>query len=166
MSFILGYFYTAGDICPVPILNTVHVFFTSACPCILWTSLHPIPPSQQSPKGACLPMQHFGKQLWGAAWGKGHFYNIVPSITSPFLFSSWGTNLSNVHVSCSWTNSFLSLRCRNFSFLTLHKVGSKTFTKWCLELKLLRLRCSTLGQQFCAVLKYCSVSFRKEEWYI
>lgn len=116
-----------------------HLCITSACPCILWTPLQPIPPASNLQREHACPHRLWKTQVWAAAWGKDCFYNTVPSMGSPFLFSSWVQNLSNVHVICSWTNSFLSLHCRNFNFLPFHIFGSKTFTKWYLELKLLSL---------------------------
>lgn len=89
-SFILGYFYTAGDICPVSILNMVHIFVLLQHAPVF--SEHPCSQSHQPAisKGSRLAhTAHWKTQLWAAAWGKGHFYNTVPSITSPFLFSSW-----------------------------------------------------------------------------
>lgn len=132
--------YTPVDICPVSAWNVVHIFVLLQHDPVF--SEHPSrqPHQPATSKGSVLALTSLWKtEFWTGAWGKGHFCNIIPSITSPFLFPSWVQSLCNVRVTCSWANSFLSLHCRNFNFLPFHKVGSKTLTKCFLELKLLSL---------------------------
>lgn len=132
--------YTAVDICPVSILNMVHIFVLLQHDPVFTEDPYSQSHQPANSKGSVLACTACWKtQFRTGAWGKGHFYSIIPSITSPFLFPSRVQSLCNVHAIYSWTNSFMSLHCRNFNFLPFRKVGSKTLTKWFLELKLLSL---------------------------
>lgn len=116
-----------------------HLCITSAWPCILWTSLQQIYQPSISKWRVLAHTALWKTQFWTGAWGKGHFYNTIPPVTSPFLFHRQVQSLCNVHVICSWANTFLSLHCGNFDFLPFHKVGFETSAKCFLELKLLSL---------------------------
>lgn len=128
---------TVADICPVSVLNMAHI-----CVLLEHDPVFTEDPYSQSPQpaisnGSVLAHTALWKtQFWTEAWGKGRLYSIIPSIAPPFLFPSRVQGLCNIRVICSWTKSFLSLHWGNFNFLPFHKVGSKTFTKRFLELKL------------------------------
>lgn len=163
-SFILGYFYTAGDIYPVHILNMVHVsvLFQHALYCLNIPRANPT--SQQPPKGECLSIQHFGKHR--SEWqpgARGIFiiqshqspppsFTLVEGKTSPMCMTAVPELIAFCHCIAGISTSYPSIRLAPEQ--VVFRAGATKF------------RCSTLGQQFHVVLKYCLVSFRKEERYL